>query len=38
VVLGEFDNKLWAVAFENVKVMLDGGLVFHFKDMSDIKG
>jgi hypothetical protein len=32
LVLDEFDDKLWLVAVEKVKVMPDGRLVFNFKD------
>ncbi len=37
LVLEEFDDKLWAVAIENVKVMPDGRLVFSFKDGTEIE-
>lgn len=38
MVLGEFDNKLWAVAVEKVKVMPNGRLVFCFKDGTEVEG
>lgn len=37
LVLDEFDDKLWAVAIEKVKVMPDGRLVFSFKDGTEIE-
>lgn len=38
LILEEFDDKLWAVAVENVKVTQDGRLVFSFKDGTEIEG
>ncbi|MBS3873481.1 MAG: hypothetical protein KGZ92_09125 [Firmicutes bacterium] len=32
LVLDEFDEKLWVVAVETVRVMPDGGLLFQFKN------
>ena len=32
LVLDEFDEKLWAVALEKVKVLPDGRLLFQFKN------
>jgi hypothetical protein len=37
LILEEFDDKLCAVAVENVKVMQDGRLVFSFKDGTEIE-
>jgi DNA invertase Pin-like site-specific DNA recombinase len=37
LILEEFDDKLWAVAIENVKVTQDGRLVFSFKDGTEIE-
>jgi len=37
LVLEEFDEKLWAVAVENVKVAPDEMLVFRFKDGKEIQ-
>lgn len=34
--LEEFDEKLWRVAIEKVKVMPDGRLVFRFKDETEM--
>ncbi len=34
--LEEFDEKLWSVAIEKVKVMPDGRLVFRFKDETEM--
>ena len=38
LVLEEFDEKLWAVAIEKVKVILDGMLVFSFKEGTEVEG
>jgi len=38
LVLEEFDEKLWAVAVENVKVMPDGRMMFYFKDGTEVEG
>ena len=37
LILEEFDNKLWTVAVEKVKVMLDGRLVFVFKEGTEVE-
>ena len=37
LVLEEFDEKLWAVAVEKIKVKPDGSLAFYFKDGAGIK-
>lgn len=37
LVLEEFDDKLWVVAVEKVKVMPDGRLVFSFKDGTEVE-
>jgi site-specific DNA recombinase len=37
LILEEFDDKLWAVTVEKVKVMTDGRLVFSFKDGTEIE-
>ncbi|MHB1652326.1 MAG: recombinase family protein [Desulfitobacteriaceae bacterium] len=37
LVLEEFDEKLWSVSVGKVKVMLDGRLVFSFKDGTEIE-
>jgi hypothetical protein len=36
--LKEFDERLWAVAFDTVTVMSDSKLVFRFKDCSEVEG
>ncbi|MHB1256669.1 MAG: recombinase family protein [Dethiobacteraceae bacterium] len=38
LVLEEFDEKLWAVSVEKIGVMLDGRMVFYFKDGTEIVG
>ncbi|MBS3985591.1 MAG: hypothetical protein KGZ66_08285 [Selenomonadales bacterium] len=38
LVLEEFDEKLWTVAVETVRVMPDGRLMFSFKDGTEIEG
>jgi hypothetical protein len=38
LVLEEFDDKLWVMAVEKVKVTPDGRLVFGFKDGTEIEG
>lgn len=38
LVLDEFDEKLWVMAVEVVKVMPDGRLMFSFKDGTEIEG
>ncbi|GAB6172961.1 hypothetical protein JCM15765_24390 [Paradesulfitobacterium aromaticivorans] len=37
LILEEFDEKLWAVSVGKVKVMLDGRMVFSFKDGTEIE-
>lgn len=37
LVLEEYDEKLWAMSVERVKVMLNGKLVFIFKDSTEIE-
>jgi len=37
LILEEFDDKLWAVTVDKVKVMPDGRLVFNFKDGANIE-
>jgi len=37
LVLEEFDEKLWVVAVEKVRVMPDGRLIFSFKDGTEIE-
>ena len=37
LVLEEFDEKLWVVAAEKVRVMPDGRLMFSFKDGTDVE-
>ena len=37
LVLEEFDEKLWAVSVEKVKVMVDGRMLFEFKDGKEFK-
>ena len=36
LVIDEFDERLWAVAIDRVTVIANGGLVFKFKDGSEI--
>ena len=36
-ILEDFDDKLWAVAIEKVKVMSDGRLVFSFRNGAEIE-
>ncbi|MBS3977126.1 MAG: hypothetical protein KGZ75_10465 [Syntrophomonadaceae bacterium] len=38
LIMEEFEDKLWAVAVETVKVMQDGRLMFRFKDGTEIEG
>ncbi|KAF0194455.1 MAG: hypothetical protein FD169_1776 [Bacillota bacterium] len=38
LILDEFDEKLWSVAVEKVRVMSDGRLMFSFKDGTEIDG
>jgi len=37
LVIEEFDERLWAVSVEKVKVMPDGMLVFSFKDGTEVE-
>jgi hypothetical protein len=36
LVITEFDDRLWAVAVDRVTVMADGGLMFRFKNGSEV--
>lgn len=38
LILEEFDDKLWAVVVEKVKVMPDDRLVFRFNDGTKVVG
>jgi len=38
MVLEEFDDKLWAVAVEKVKVLVDGKQMLSFKDGTEVDG
>jgi hypothetical protein len=38
LVITEFDDRLWAVAVDRVTVMADGGLMFRFKNGSEVAG